>query len=208
MWNKKAFKSEQYWSKNNKRWLIGYRMMLYLNFLKPVGQIYPKHTCLVSGCWCWCFRFWINCLCLCFGNFYVSSDFNNLNFSGSSSCSDGAAALVGAGDPCGRGNQQRRAHDTQPDRAHKAWILRGAPHTHHAFRRGWLHHPDRHLQRWVLCINSRDMAFLEEKCRETWAGGRHRRATLSLILRLHRWKNYNYSLWCHPSANSEIVFSL
>lgn len=112
---------------------------------------------------------------------------------------------MGAGDPRGCGNQQRRAHDTQPDRAHKAWILRGAPHTHHAFRRGRLHHPDRHLQRWVLCINSRDMAYFEEKCRETRAGGRRRRDALSLILRLHRWMNYNYSLWCHPSANSEIV---
>lgn len=47
--------------------------------------------------------------------------------------------------------------------------------------------------------------ILEEKCRETRAGGRRRRDALSLILRLHRWKNYNYSLWCHPSANSELV---
>lgn len=60
---------------------------------------------------------------------------------------DGAAALVGAGDPRGRADQQRGAHEPQPDGAHQTRVLRGAPHSHHAFRRGRLHHPDRQVQR-------------------------------------------------------------
>lgn len=40
-----------------------------------------------------------------------------------SSHSDGPAALVGAGDPRGRDDQQRRAHDPQPDGTHKARVV-------------------------------------------------------------------------------------
>lgn len=61
--------------------------------------------------------------------------------------SGGLAALVGAGHPCGRYHRQRGAHDTQPYRADKTRIVRGASHSHHSFWRRWLHCPDHHLQR-------------------------------------------------------------